>query len=86
MEQENQEERFWADRTNFKIKNLEEELWYDIKKAKRGSVPSHAKVADADGNVAKSKERHEILADHFEKKLLEHKEGDKQNNDRIDSK
>ena len=56
------------DRTDNLIKNLEECLWYDIKKAKTGFVPNHVKLRKEDGTIAKSSERPEVLADHFDKK------------------
>ena len=47
------------------IRHLEEELWYDIKKAKRGFVPNHTKLAK-ESKVIRSVERPEVLADYFE--------------------
>ena len=40
--------RVRKDRLDFRIKNLEEELWYDIKKAKSGFIPTHTKLRDKD--------------------------------------
>ena len=48
--------------THFLIKNLEECLWYDIKKAKTGFVPNHVKLRKTDGSIAQSNERPEVLA------------------------
>jgi len=54
-----------SDRTNQLVKNLEECLWHDIKKAKTSFLPSHVKLRKQDGQVARSSERPEVLADHF---------------------
>ena len=56
-----------ADKRNTRIKYLEEELWYDLKKAKMGYLPKHTKLTKPNGEVAKSTERAEVLADFFEK-------------------
>ena len=56
------------DRTDMLIQNLEECLWYDIKKAKAGFIPNHVKLRKTDGSIAKSIERPEVLAEHYEKK------------------
>jgi len=53
------------DRTNQLISNLEECLWYDIKKAKTCFLPNHVKLRKSDGNIARSNERPEVLAEHF---------------------
>lgn len=53
------------ERTDLRIKHLEEELWFDVKKAKRGFVPSHTKMSHKDGRIAKSNEKPEILAEYF---------------------
>ena len=50
------------------IKNLEDNLWYDIKKAKASYMPSHTKLLNEKGEPTTSNERPNILADHFEKK------------------
>ena len=50
------------------IKNLEECLWYDIKKAKTGFVPNHVKLRKEDGKIARSDERPEVLADYYDHK------------------
>ena len=47
---------------------MEEELWYDIKKAKTGVVPNHTKLSNEEGEVITSEERPDRLADHFELK------------------
>ena len=47
---------------------MEEELWFDIKKAKTGFVPNHTKLADDGGKVITSEGRPDRLADYFEKK------------------
>ena len=52
----------------YRIKHFEEELWYDINKAKIGFVPNHTKLIKEDGKIANSKERPDCLADYFEKK------------------
>ena len=46
-------------------KHLEEELWYDIEKAKTGFVPNHTKLSNEKGEVITSEERPDRLADHF---------------------
>ena len=56
------------DKKNKRIRHLEEELWYDIKKAKTGYLPRHTKLKKEDGEIAKSTERAEVLADFFEAK------------------
>jgi len=56
------------DRTDLLVQNLEECLWYDIKKAKTGFVPNHVKLRKTDNTIARSNERPEVLADHYEKK------------------
>ena len=33
----------------YRVKHFEEELWYDIKKAKMGFVPNHTKLIKEDG-------------------------------------
>ena len=53
------------ERTEHRIKFLEEDLWFDVKKAKRGFVPTHTKLSHKDGRQAASNERPEILADFF---------------------
>ena len=35
----------------YRIKHVEEELWYDIKKAKTGFVPNHTKLFKEDGKM-----------------------------------
>ena len=45
--------RIKKERLDTKIKHLEEELWFDIKKAKRGFVPNHSKLANNSGEVIK---------------------------------
>ena len=50
------------------MKDLEDNLWFDIKKAKASFVPSHTKLLDEKGEPIKSCDRPYILADHFEKK------------------
>ena len=50
-----------------RIKHLEEELWFDVKKAKTGFVPDHSKLAGEDGKVLTSDKRPDRLADYFEK-------------------
>ena len=50
------------------IENLEDHLWFDIKKAKASFVPSHTKLLDEKGEPTKSCDSPHILADHFEKK------------------
>ena len=52
----------------YRIKHLEEELWYDIKKAKTGFVPNHTKLLKDDGKIATSKERPDCLADYVRHK------------------
>ena len=47
---------------------MEEELWYDIKKAKTGFVPNHAMLSNEKEEVITSEERPDRLADHFELK------------------
>ncbi len=47
--------------------HLEEQLWYDIKKAKLGFIPSHTKLCDKQGNPIESRYRPDQLADYFEK-------------------
>ena len=54
------------ERTDNNIKNLEDQLWHDIKKAKSTFVPSHTKLKRKDGTVCESRERPHILADYFE--------------------
>ena len=49
------------DRADALIANLEECLWYDLKKAKAGYLPTHTKLRKNDGNVANSQERPEAL-------------------------
>jgi len=51
-------------RTTQLINNLEECLRYDIKKAKTSFMPNHVKLRKEDGNIARSNERPEVLADH----------------------
>ena len=60
--------RVQKDKKNMRIRHLEEELWYDIKKAKTGYLPRHTKLKKEDGEVAKSTERASVLADFFETK------------------
>ena len=50
------------------IKHLEEELWFDIKKAKTQFMPTHMKLTNEKGDIIKSNERPDRLADHFEHK------------------
>ena len=47
---------------------MEEELWYDIKKAKTGFIPNHTKLSNERGEVITSEERPDRLADNFEHK------------------
>ena len=56
------------DERDTRIKYLEEELWYDVKRAKAGYLPKHTKLKKENGEIAKSTERAEVLADFFEKK------------------
>ena len=60
------------DKKNKRIRHLEEELWYDIKKAKTGYLLRHTKLKKEDGEVAKSTERAAVLADFFEAKQWGH--------------
>ena len=53
-------------KTDNNIKNLEDQLWHDIKKAKSTFVPTHTKLRRKDGTICESKERPHILADYFE--------------------
>ena len=58
--------RIKKERTDNNIKNLEDHLWHDIKKAKSTFIPSHTKLKRKDGTICESKERPHILADYFE--------------------
>ena len=60
------------DKKNKRIRHLEEELWYDIKKAKTGYLLRHTKLKKEDGEVAKSTERAAVSADFFEAKQWGH--------------
>ena len=48
-------------------RHMEEELWYDIKKAKTGFMPNHTKLSNEKGEVITSDQRPDVLADYFEK-------------------
>ena len=50
-----------------RIQHLEEELWFDIKKAKKNFMPSHTKIADGENLVLRSDEKPDRIADYFEK-------------------
>ena len=50
-----------------KIIHLEQELWFDVKKAKTAFVPKHTKMTDRDGKILTSDMRPDRFADHFEK-------------------
>ena len=54
------------DRLDNTIKDLEDQLWHDIKKAKSAFVPSHTKLLNKEGIPCTSNERPDILADYFE--------------------
>ena len=54
------------DRLDNTIKDLEDQLWHDIKKAKTAFVPSHTKLLNKEGVLCTSNERPDILADFFE--------------------
>ena len=56
------------DRLNHLLRNLEEELWHDIKKARRGFTPKHTKLCDDSGSPITSRDRPNVLADYFENK------------------
>ena len=55
------------DRKQYRFDNMAQELWTDIKSEKKGYMPIHTKLEDSKGNVVTSKQRPEVLADHFEK-------------------
>ena len=54
------------DRLDNTIKDLEDQLWHDIKKAKAAFVPSHTKLLNSEGKPCTSNERPNILADYYE--------------------
>ena len=59
--------RLRKERTDNNIRNSEDHLWHDIKKAKSTFIPSHTKLRRKDGTICESiKERPHILADYFE--------------------
>ena len=53
------------DRLNNTIKDLEDHLWHDIKKAKSAFVPSHTKLLNSEGKPCTSNERPNILAGYY---------------------
>jgi hypothetical protein len=50
---------FWA-------QQLEKDNWNEVKSTKKGFIPKHTRIKHLDGRVARSDERPDILADHFE--------------------
>ena len=56
------------DREAQRIQNFEEELWFDIKRAKAPYLPKHIKLKEKSGETAKTTRRPHILADYFEEK------------------
>lgn len=61
--------QYARERADLRIKHLEEKIWFDVKRAKTGFVPTHTKLKHEDGKIATSAERPEVLADFDEKKL-----------------
>ena len=55
------------DRKQYRMDNMAQKLWTDIKAEKKGYMPVHTKLKDSEGNIVSSKQRPEVLADHFEK-------------------
>ena len=53
------------DRTEYKLANLEQELWQDIKRAKANYLPKYTKIKQ-DGEVVKSNINADVIADSFE--------------------
>ena len=49
------------DKKEFLKHNLEEQLWYDIKKAKAGFLPNHTKLKYSTGILIKSTDRPNTL-------------------------
>ena len=56
------------DRTIDTLKKLDEEKWFDVKKLRKPDQPNHTKLKNSDGKVVTSKQRANVLAEHFEKK------------------
>ena len=54
------------DRLDGTIKDLEDNLWHDIKETKRAFVPSHTKLLNKEGQPCTSNECPNILADYYE--------------------
>ena len=54
------------DRLDNTIKDLEDSLWHDIKKAKTAFVPSHTQLLNKDGKPCTFNEPPNILADYYE--------------------
>ena len=48
------------------IKDLEDNLWHDIKKTKTAFVPSHTKLLNKEGLPCTSDQMPHILADYYE--------------------
>ena len=55
------------DRTEYKLANLEQELWQDIQRAKANYLPKYTKIKQ-DGEVVKSNINADVIADYFEHK------------------
>ena len=58
--------RIQKEKQDANIREPEDNLWHDVKKAKTTFVPSHTKLKRKDGTDCESRERPNILADYFE--------------------
>ena len=63
----NPRRKMQEERLQHKRSCLEDELWFDIRKAEKGFVPNHTKIQHPDGSIATSDARPTILSDHYEK-------------------
>ena len=54
------------DKRDFWAKQLEKENWKYVKSTKKGFIPKHTRIILMDGREARSDERPDVQADHFE--------------------
>ena len=56
------------DRTEQKINNLKEKLWYDITRLRKGFLPNHSKIRNEHNVIVPSNKKAATIADYLEKK------------------
>ena len=55
------------DRTEQRINNLKEKLWYDITRLRKGFLPNHSKIRNEHNIIVPSNKKAATIADYLEK-------------------